>query len=276
MKHYLFAKFLNHMSLEELMDKCVELGIDGPTALIRDGYWLSQENIITELGGYVKAAESRGLEVKYADTDISMEHIDCQLDQIKALRDNGIEQFRLAYIVRKQFDGHVRELHEYTARLMAHAAEVAEKIGIQAIVQIHGYMYPLNATGAWHCVKGLNPKHIGIKLDLGNNFRMEGFEEYDYQIPLLGEYIAALGEKDARLVKGEDQGDGEKGWVREFVPAYEGCTNYKKVFNELRNIGFQGPAILMPFYHEDNYPALEKELIKETAYFKKLEREVGL
>lgn len=276
MKHYLFAKFFNHFSADELMEKCIELGIDGPTLMVRDGYWVTDENISLALPEFVKTAQKHNLEVKYADTDIKMEDIDNSIDRIKMLKDNGIEQFRLAYIVKNNFTGHVRELEDYTKRLMAHTADVAEKIGIQAIVQNHGYMYPHNASTAYASIKGLDPKYIGIKFDSGNNFAQEGFEVYSYQIPLLGEYISAIGAKDACLRLGVDKGNGNKGWSRPFVPAFEGCSNYKEIFAELKKINFNGPAILMPFYNEKDYNELEKNLIKEIAYFKTLETEAGL
>ena len=276
MKHYLFAKFFQQFSLDGLMEKCAELGLDGPTALIRDGYWLNKENFFSEVGNYVKAAERCGLEVKYADTDIPMDGIDAHIDELKAMKDAGIEQFRLAYVVKEKFPGHPREMHDFAVRNMTHVAEVAESIGIQAIVQLHGYMYPHNATSAYFAIKGLNPRWIGIKLDPGNNYAQEGFEVYRYQIPLLGEYIAALGAKDALLVQDPDKGDGTKGWRRPFAPAFEGCSDYKQVFTELKKVGFHGPAVLMPFYHEDNYELLERDLKKEIAYFKALEAEAGI
>lgn len=56
MKHYLFAKFFTHLSANELMDECAKLGIDGPTLLIRDGYWVSNDNMETELEKFINIA----------------------------------------------------------------------------------------------------------------------------------------------------------------------------------------------------------------------------
>lgn len=276
MKHYLFPKFFQHLSAEELMEKCCEYNIDGPNALIRDGYWLSEENLLTNIGGFVKTAESFGMEVKYADTDIPMDRIDEKLDLIKAMKDNGVEKFRLAYLYKHTFDGRIREIEDYVRASMAHVAEVAEQVGIQAIVQIHGLAYPHNASTAYHCIKGLDPKHIGIKLDPGNNYSIEGYELLTYQVPLLGEYIAALGEKDAMLVKGEDQHDGKKGWYRPFAPAFEGCSDYNTVFTELKKIDFKGPGIFMPMYHENDFARMDQDFKKEIKYFYDLEKEMGL
>ena len=75
MKHYLFAKFFNHFSADELMEKCIELGIDGPTLMVRDGYWVTDENISLALPEFVKIAQKHNLEVKYADTDVEVSNV---------------------------------------------------------------------------------------------------------------------------------------------------------------------------------------------------------
>jgi len=275
MKHYLFPKYFNHFTADQLMEKCVELGIDGPTLMIREGYWVDDNNYRETIPAFVATAKAHGLEVKYADTNIYMERIDEYVDQLKVMKENGIEQFRLWYMFRKTFQGSVREMEGFVRGHLAHVAEVAEQIGIQAIVQIHGMMYPLNASTAYACVKGLDPRYIGIKMDPGNNFSVEGYEAFDYQVQLLDDYVAALGAKNAALVKYTDE-NGAVCWSRPFVPADEGCADYKLVFSELKKIGFKGPIILMPFYHEDQYEELEKAFVKEIAYFKALETEADL
>lgn len=108
------------------------------------------------------------MKIKYADTDFKMDEIDKHIDDIKRMKNNGIEQFRVAYISKREFTGHVRELEDYTKHLMAHTANVAEKIGIRAVVQNQGFMYPHNASTAYSCIRGLNPEYIGIKFDSGN------------------------------------------------------------------------------------------------------------
>lgn len=274
MKHYLFPKFFNHFSADELMKKCVELGIDGPTLMIRDGYWVDDKNYRETIPAFVSTAKAYGLEVKYADTNVRMDKIDEYVDQLKVMKENGIEQFRLSYVSRKDFGGNARELEGFVRMHLTYVAEIAEQIGIQAIVQIHGSMYPHNASTAYACVKGLNPRYIGIKMDPGNNFAVEGFEDFDYQVQLMDEYIAALGAKNAAMVK-LDAVNGIVGWSRRFVPSYEGCANYYAIFSELKKINFNGPVILMPFYHESQYEELEKAFVKEIAYFKGAEQKAG-
>ncbi len=116
-------------------------------------------------------------------------------------------------------------------------------------------------------VRDLDPRYIGVKIDPGNNFAQEGYEHFTYQIRLLKEYIAALGAKDAAPLR-IGHPDIDKGWIRPFLPAYAGMADYKSIFSLLKETGFAGPAVLMPFYHEDNPELLMKDFEKELAYLK--------
>lgn len=142
-------------------------------------------------------------------------------------------------------------------------------------MQIHGNCYPHNATAAYPIVKGLNAANIGIKIDPGNNYAQEGYEDFTYQIHLLKEYIQAVGAKDACSLRVRETEEGNKGWQTFFVPAYEGRSNYDQVYSELKMIGFKGPMILMPFYNTDNPPTMIEKLKKEISYFKSKEQRYG-
>ena len=45
-------------------------------------------------------------------------------------------------------------------------------------------------------------------------------------------------------------------------------ADYKSIFPLLKGVGFSGPAILMPFYHENEPELLMRDLTKEIAYLK--------
>lgn len=275
MKHYLFAKFFGHLSADELMDTCASLGLDGPTLMIREGYWVTRENLHDTLPAFTAAARRRGQEVAYADTPFAMDELSACGEELRMLRDAGIRQFRVNYIA-KNAPGTMRELADYTRQRAEMAAKAAEQAGLQAIIQIHGHLYPHNATTAYMAVRDLDPRFIGVKLDPGNNLCQEGFEDFDYQIRLLGEYVAALGAKDGRMVRSGDMFSDTRGWVREFAPIQEGAANYPLILRELKAAGFTGPAVLMPFYHEHDFPRLLDTLREEIAYLKKLEVQEGL
>ena len=275
MKHYLFPKFFADLSIDAMMEKCAAMGFDGPTLLIRDGHQVCLDNLGTALPHYMKAAETNGLEVRYAQTDVTMENVQKEEDLLRRLADAGITSFRLAHLHKRRSGIPPRELADHVRFHLSKVAETAEKAGIKAIVQIHGMMYPHNATSAYMALKDLDPTYIGVKLDPGNNVQQEGFELWNYQIPLLGEYISAIGIKDANFfLHPEADIAGGKQFVPRFVPLPDGVSDYPQILRELHKIDFDGPAVFMPFYNEKELDLLEKNLVRELAYFKELEGKI--
>ncbi len=264
-KWYLFAKFFQSLSAGELMELCVRMGFDGPTALVRDGYWTEAGNLGTTLRPFVKEAEAHGLEVKYADTEIDPQATGAE-ELYRILAGEGIERIRLTY-VNRDGDKNPRALAAQARRHAEAACKLGEKFGACSVLQIHGFYYPHNATAAWPAVQGLDPRYVGIKLDPGNNRHQEGYELASYQVNLLGEYITALGAKDACVLRTGGDGD-DKGWERHFAPAYAGQTNFVELYGLLKNVGFFGPNVLMPFYNETDLPTLTANLQKELDYLK--------
>ena len=242
--------------------------------MIREGFWVEPDNVMKTLPGFVKTMTDRGAEVCYADTPYDMDGL-CGLgDQLSLMRDHGITMFRVNYILKEQYPD--RALHDKLCADMERAEKAARDHCMKAVVQLHGSCYPHNATAAWFACQDRDPRYLGIKLDPGNNLCQEGYEFFPYQIELLKEYIAAIGEKDARLVRCGDPALSHKGWYREFVPAQEGIADYEMIFREMKKHGVAVPGILMPFYHENDPAALAAAFKKEVAYFKGCQETAGL
>lgn len=274
MKNYLFPKFFNDLSAEELVEYCLEIGIDGPTLLIRDGYWVEPDNFFDSMHDFLKVCRSRGFDVEYADTPFDMKRINEFDNELAAMSANGIKYCRVNYIAKSNYPA--RSLHDKLCMDMEKMQNAACKHKIKAIVQLHGGMYPHNATAAYFACKNFNSKYIGIKLDQGNHIAWEGYEEIEYQIDLLQEYVAAIGEKDARLICDGDKNASHKGWRREFVPTNKGFCDYEKIFAAVKRAGLSIPGILMPFYYEQNRNALREAFKDEVAYIKRCQEINGL
>ena len=283
MKYHLFPKFFKHLSLPELMEHCAEAGIDGPVAMMRREYWIEEETLSTALPEYIRNAEKANLEVRFAFTDYSVAGLLEDDAPLRVIADNGIRDIRIAPMGRDSA-GDVRKLHDYSRGLVERIAAVAEVIGVRVIMQLHGGIYPHdltggchphNATAAWHLVRGLNPAHIGIMIDPGNNIHQEGFEAFAYQIPLLGDYISAVGAKDACALRTGREDSPTKGWQTYFVPCYEGQANWHEIYRQLKQAGFDGPMILMPFYDEDNFTWLFGKFTSEVEYLKGIGSSAG-
>ena len=143
---------------------------------------------------------------------------------------------------------------------------MAEKYGVRAVIQLHGWFYPQSATGAYPAIEDLDPRYLGIKMDPGNHVCQEGFEFWDYQTDLLGEYICALGAKSAAMFRDGDPAV-NNGWQKRMVPAQEGAVDYKEIYSLLLKNGFDGPSVLMPFYYGDDYDRMVTALKDELKYF---------
>ncbi len=270
MKYYLFPKNFQHYGMEQLMDATARMGFDGPTALIRDGYWISRTDAAKDLPVFVNAAARSGLEVKYGSADLDMNRLlsdETQLDLLKIFAANGVEQVRMQHVPKSQKDD-MRSYADQFRRQAEIAAQAGEKAGLQCIVQLHGHCYPHNATAAYEGMKGLDPRYIGIKMDPGNNVCQEGYEMFWYQIGLLKDYLSALGAKDVGYFKTEGVVDGNKGWHPVWLPAYEGMINYQNIFTWLKQADFKGPVIAMPFYERETSEEMEQTVARELAYFK--------
>lgn len=262
MKRYLFAKQFDKLTVDELMTVTADIGFDGPTLLLRDGYWTTPDNLAS-IKPFVRRAEEFGLEVKYCDSPlINFDAVDEKAFAV--LAENGIENIRLGYLSRpsgKEIQGVADTLKAFAAK----AAAMAEKYDVRAIIQLHGWFYPQSATGAYPAIKDLDPRYIGIKLDPGNHVCQEGFEFWDYQVDLIGEYISALGAKGAGMFRDGDPNI-NNGWTKRFVPAQEGAIDYKEIYSLLLNKDFKGPTVLMPFYYPEDYGKMIACLKDELKY----------
>ncbi len=275
MKYYLFPKDFQQFELSALMDAVSRCGFDGPTALIRDGYWVSKDSVKTRLPDFVKAANQAGLEVKYGSADISLDSLERDgegLDLLKCFAHNGITQVRLQHVAKNPKDD-VRQYAERFRRQAYFAAQAGEKAGLQCIIQLHGMCYPHSATAVYEGIKGLDPQYIGVKMDPGNNVCQEGYELYWYQVKLLGEYLSAMGAKDVGWFRNEGVTDSTKGWYLAWKPAYEGLINYHEIFGLLKKANFEGPIIQMPFYSVNSHEELIETVSKELAYLKQCYKE---
>lgn len=262
MKRYLFAKQFDKLSVEELMTVTAKLGFDGPTLLLRDGFWTTPDDL-PSVKPFIDKAKEFGLEVKYADSSvITFNEKDEKAFYVMA--ENGIENIRLGFMGRP-VGNDVKNVADRLKAVAAKAYAFSEKYGVRAVIQLHGYFYPQTATAVYPAIKDLDPKYIGIKMDPGNQICQEGFEFWDYQVDLIGEYVCALGTKGAAMFRDGDPTI-NNGWQRRFVPAQEGAIDYKEIYSLLLNKGFDGPSILMPFYYGDDYPKIITALKEELKY----------
>ncbi len=253
------------------MQATAACGFNGPTALVRNGYWVQADSMARDLPVFVKAAEKAGLTVSYGSADINLDRLpddEKMLDMLRCFAANGITMVRVQHVPKREGDD-VRGYAQRFRRQAAAAEKAGAKTGVRCIIQLHGHCYPHNATAAYAGVQGLDPRYVGVKMDPGNNLCQEGYELFSYQAQLLGEYLAALGAKDCARLRTGNKNAPDKGWQMQWLPADEGCIDYNDVFAQVRRVGFNGPVILMPFYEAASQQDLWQTVKRELQYIKR-------
>ncbi|MEI7833458.1 MAG: sugar phosphate isomerase/epimerase [bacterium] len=268
----IFPKFFQHLSLPQLVEMIADVGLDTCNLVIRDGYWVSENNLATELPIFVRTMATAGFAVKFATTGYTTESLIADPSPLGILADNGIKDFRIGYFREKNGDPH-SSMAEARAQL-ADIMPYCERYNIRAIYQVHHGTLITSSCAARQLVYGLSPKYIGIELDPGNQ-TFEGMENWGRAARVLGDYLVALGIKDSMITQDQTRiNEPGKGWSRQWVPLDCGEINWYDVVRALRACDFAGTGVYMPFYNEDDPITMQKNLKREVAYLRQVIREV--
>lgn len=263
----IFPKFFNNLSLPELAGLIRETGLDTTNLVVRGGFWVTPENIATELSVFIQSMAIEGLSVKFATTGYSAKELVRNSDPLKIMADNGIEYFRMGYF------GYDCDVHNAIADARADLSALAEKCeaaGIRGVYQVHHGTLISNASAANTVINGLSSKYLGIELDPGNQC-YEGWENISRSINLLGDYFCAMGIKDTVVLRDSTKiNTPTKGWYREFVPLNEGVIDWYEIVRALKVADFSGHLVFMPFYDENNLSEMRRKLKVEVAYLRQV------
>jgi len=263
----IFPKFHSHLDLPRLAGVVRELGLDTTNMVVRDGFWVTRKDFAQKVSAFVNGMKREGLTIHFATTDFTGDELAADPTPLKAMHDNGIRDFRMGWF---ELEKDVRGARKRARAAMARMADACEKTNMRAIYQLHHGMLASSPSAGFSLVDGLNPKHVGIELDPGNE-SFDGYESHERSARLLGEYLAAVAIKDSVIWREESHAnDADKGWRRTFAPIYEGVNRWDEVARAMNEVGFNGTIVMMPHYDEKDLKSQEEKLKREVAYFKKI------
>lgn len=271
----LFPKFLKEMDLAQLAEVLKECRFDAVDLLVRDGYWVESENIISGSEKFKKFMLNKGLRVDFATTGYSPDELLKDETPLKVLAHLGIKSFRMAYFKYNEKDDFLSALDKAHLKMLQ-MEELCAKYEIKAVYQIHhGYNQLIHhSLAALNVVKGLSSRFVGIMPDPGNQFR-EAHENWRRAILTLGPYVAAIGVKDGKYEYNPEQKNSEsKGWTKVFAPCQEGVNNWYDIVNALYDVNFDGIFNFQPFYHENDSAELVSVLKDEVSYIRNVVKDV--
>ncbi len=157
------------------------------------------------------------------------------------------------------------ELFDQALRDYAVVARLAAEYRVQACVEMHMNLITPSAGLTHRLVSNFDPKHVGVIFDAGNMV-MEGYEQYQMGLELLGPYLSHVHVKNMFWVR-TGEGDGVAQWQARMAPILQGQTNWKVVVAALRRVGYDGWLSFEDFSEGETKP----KLIECAAYLKGLE-----
>lgn len=259
-----FPKFHRGLPLAELAQRLRGLGLDGVALPVREGYWTAPATLARDLPAAAAVLRAAGLDHGYLIGGWSPAALGADPTPLRICAEAGVRQVRLGYWDRPagpEADpaAALRAARDELARLV----EPCLRLGIQVVVQVHHGRLVQSATAAWTVVQGLPPAAVGVKLDPGNQ-AFEGFEAWDYALPLVGAHLAALGVKDVAWSRGADGR-----WRRDWCELAEGINDWPGLGARLAAARFAGPCVLHPFYHERDLAAQEAALGRDVVFWRR-------
>jgi sugar phosphate isomerase/epimerase len=243
----LFPKFLASLAPDALAEAALRAGVDTVKLVVREGFWVRTERIAQEAPPFIGAMARHGIRVEHASTMWPAAEVAADPERLRLLAANGIRTVRIGHFpLAPDPLVALRQAREELARV----AEAAGRAGIQVLYQLHHRALVSSASAAAALVEGLDPRCLALQLDPGNQ-HCEGWEDFAYQLDLLGPHVGAVAVKDLRWVRDEARaGATGKGWRTEFCALDEGLIDWHAIAGALSARGFGGHLVLMPFYHE--------------------------
>ena len=117
-------------------------------------------------------------------------------------------------------------------------ADLAAKYGVRALIETHMNQLAPSVTKAMNILRDLDPAHVGIMWDPGNQVR-EGSEVYAMALEEAGPYLGEVHAKNTRWVVSEEE-NGAVTWATENAPLREGGVNWPQVLSLLQERGYDG------------------------------------
>jgi sugar phosphate isomerase/epimerase len=279
MKYSVFTVGTPEYNLEETVAKLKEFGYDGVEWRVHNlpkdeailnavpSYWGNNRSTIDvetieENAEQIKAlCERYGIEITALATYLTLADHEKVEKVLKAAAKMGCPKIRVNV---PGYNGTVNynELFKKAKEDLKVLEKLAERYNVKINMEIHmGNIIP-SASAAYRLVSGLNSKYVGIIHDAGNMVH-EGFEQYKFGFELLGEYLDHVHIKNARWVEKGVNEEGASIWAPEWCPLRKGQVDFKKLFEGLKSVGYDGWLSLEDFSNE----ASTDEKLKDNIEF---------
>jgi sugar phosphate isomerase/epimerase len=278
-KYSVFTVMCPELDLEQTAALAASLGFDGlewrvtkkaPEPIKEISYWrgnrstVDVDNIEADLKRARQIADRHGLAMPVLGTYVSCSQPEVAETLMRAAAQVGSAKLRVGP---PTYDGKrsYGELYEQALRDYQRIAALARKHQVQACIEMHMGNITPSAGLAHRLVSHFDPAEIGVILDPGNMV-VEGFENYQMGLELLGPYLSHVHAKNAIWEKTGEEGGAAK-WQSKMVAMNQGQADWTAVVAALKEVGYAGWLSFEDFSEADTKTKLTDGLV----YLKQLE-----
>lgn len=243
------------------LDDCLTLaaaaGYQGVELRVHDNYHISLPQLYYQCGQLKRRIEANKLEVSVYNTYYGVTD-SCAVDTlIRICQRTGVRYFRVTLPVAGKADVRTQAFEEAVVPSYEHRARPTEvlrkvKASLQslagrakaarvcALVEIHWGTVMSSFSSAHYLVGDLDPDAVAITLDPANMV-IEGKEDWEYGVHLLGEHVANVHIKNVSWRR-----EGE-GWKWRWDSLQQGMVDWPQMFRLLADVGYRGMFAMEDF-----------------------------
>jgi len=241
-KHVMFTKHLEGYDLDQIIAGIRGVGIDGADLCVRPDYPVNPANCETELPAAAKRFAGADLCIPIITTpgDFSDPAKPDVEPVFAACAEAGVPAIKLGYWIWKPDGPGYRQMLDDCRTKLEGFAKLAAKHGVKACVHTHsGNSMGLNASAVMTLVKGFDPAHIGVFLDVGH-LGLVG-ERIPFALEIVGDYLELIAMKDLAWFKAPN--DMETPRSAAVVPFGHGNVEWGVLVEELKRRRFDGTLV---------------------------------
>jgi len=282
-KYAVFSVMCPGYDPKETAALAAAVGIDGiewrvtkkaPEPIEEVSYWqgnrstIDIENVEADLTNAKDLADEHKLSLPALGTYMQCHELPVVESAMRAAAAVGCPKLRVNI---PDYDGSrpYQELFDQTRTNFERVAELARSYGVQACIEMHMGNIAPSASLAYRLVSNFDPAAVGVIFDPGNMV-IEGFENYQMGLELLGLYLSHVHVKNALWVQTGEE-DGVAVWEWRMAPVRKGQADWKTIVTALKKVNYDGWLSFEDFSDGDT----EAKLSDALGYMKKLEAEVG-
>lgn len=278
-KYAVFTVMCPECTLDETAALASSVGLDGlewrvtkkaPEPVKEVSYWganrstVDVDDIEADLKRAKEIADQHGLEMPVLGTYMRCNELPVVEAVMRAGASVGCRKLRVGP---PSYDGSrpYQELFDETKADFEKVAALARKYEVQACVEMHMGNITPSAGLAHRLVSNFDPREVGVIFDPGNMV-VEGFENYEMGLELLGPYLSHVHAKNCLWEKTGEE-DGVAKWEWRMAPVRGGQADWTTIVAALKKVGYDGWLSFEDFSEGDT----KTKLTQALAYLKKLE-----